>query len=61
MCSYFVNEQNMWKKCYPKHERKVGDTGVEEEKEIKSSQEKEFGLILPNVSKRYMKPQEKEK
>ena len=31
----------MWKNCYPEHERKVGDTEVEEEKEIKSSQEKE--------------------
>ena len=61
MCSYCVNEQHMWKNCYPKHKRKVGNTGVEEEKEIKSSQEKEFGLILSNVSKRYMKPQEKEK
>ena len=61
MCSYCVHEQHMWKNCYSKHERKVGDTGVEEEKEIKSSQEKEFGFILSNVSECYLKPQEKEK
>ena len=56
-----MNEQHVMKNCYFEHERKVSHTGVEEEKEIKLILEKEFGLILPNVFERYMKPQEKEK
>ena len=61
MCSYCVNEQHIWKNCYPEHERNFFDIEVVEKKEMNFSLKKDFGLILSNVSKRYMKPQEKEK
>ena len=56
-----MNELHVWKDCYSQPKRKFCDIEVVEKKEKNANLKKDFSLILSKKSKRYMKPQEKEK